>query len=71
MLNGTKIITANSGDSRAIVVSKSGKATQLTRDHKPSDPDESQRIKERGGRIEAFKDFMTGEEMGPQRVWLA
>jgi hypothetical protein len=25
---------------------------------------------ERGGRIEAFKDQLTGEDMGPKRVWL-
>jgi serine/threonine protein phosphatase PrpC len=40
ILNGTKIITANSGDSRAIVVGKNGKVHALTRDHKPNDPDE-------------------------------
>jgi serine/threonine protein phosphatase PrpC len=70
LLNGTKIYCANSGDSRCIVVGKNGKVKQLSRDHKPSDSDEGQRIIERGGRIEAFKDYMTGEEMGPQRVWL-
>ena len=70
LLNGTKIYCANSGDSRCIVVGKNGKVKQLSRDHKPSDADEGKRILERGGRIEAFKDFMTGEEMGPKRVWL-
>ena len=24
----------------------------------------------KGGRIEAFKDNVTGEDMGPKRVWL-
>ena len=52
------------------MVGKNGRVKQLSRDHKPSDADESVRIKERGGRIEAFKDAYTGEEMGPQRVWL-
>lgn len=23
-----------------------------------------------GGRIDAFKDYISGEEMGPKRVWL-
>lgn len=42
----------------------------MSRDHKPNDADESVRILAKGGRIEAFKDYMTGEEMGPSRVWL-
>jgi hypothetical protein len=37
----------------------------LSRDHKPNDEDESKRIYKAGGRIEAFRDAMTGEEMGP------
>lgn len=69
-MNGTKIISANSGDSRAIVVGKNNKVRALSRDHKPNDDDESKRIYKCGGRIEAFRDIMTGEEMGPSRVWL-
>jgi serine/threonine protein phosphatase PrpC len=41
LMNGKKLISANAGDSRAIVVNKDGKARQLTRDHKPDDPDET------------------------------
>ncbi len=70
LLNGTKIVTSNSGDSRSIVVHKGGRATALSRDHKPSDADEKVRILAKGGRIEAFKDMETGEDMGPSRVWL-
>jgi serine/threonine protein phosphatase PrpC len=69
-MNGTKIISANAGDSRAIVVTKTGKTRQITRDHKPDDDDEKVRIGNCGGRIEAFRDHLTGEEMGPKRVWL-
>ena len=29
------------------------------------------RILKAGGRIQAFKDNQTGEDLGPQRVWLA
>ena len=37
----------------------------MSRDHKPNDEDESKRILNKGGRIEAFRDMATGEEMGP------
>jgi serine/threonine protein phosphatase PrpC len=40
-----------------------------SRDHKPSEPDESKRINEGGGRIEAFQD-QNGDPIGPLRVWL-
>ena len=35
LLNGHKIVTANCGDSRAILVNKYRKVTVLTNDHKP------------------------------------
>lgn len=41
----------------------------MTRDHKPSTPDEAARIKRRGGRIEPFKDE-DDQFIGPARVWL-
>lgn len=79
LFKGNKIISANSGDSRAIVVrnspSQSNKGVtsiqveQLTRDHKPDEQDEYARIIEKGGRVEAFKD-MNGDPMGPMRVWV-
>ena len=70
LMNGTKIYTANAGDSRAIVVNKNGHCRALTRDHKPDLPEEEARILNCGGRIEAFRDAQTGEEMGPKRVWV-
>ena len=67
-----KIITANVGDSRCVM----GKcfngiwtAQNLTRDHKPSEADELERIKNYGGRVEAMKDE-NNNYIGPQRVWL-
>ena len=43
---------ANLGDSRAIVVSDQfGKCFPITKDHKPSNPDEQKRIIEAGGKI--------------------
>ena len=69
-----KLITANVGDSRIIL----GKYFQnlnkwlsidLTRDHKPSLPEEEKRILEKGGRIEPMKDE-DNTFIGPPRVWL-
>ncbi len=52
---------ANVGDSRAILVRMGKQANQfevaaLTRDHKPSDPLEGQRIMQAGGRVDAYRD---------------
>jgi serine/threonine protein phosphatase PrpC len=44
------IITANVGDSRAIL-SRNASAIDLTRDHKPNDPIEEERIEARGGYV--------------------
>lgn len=44
-------------------------ATDLTRDHKPSEKDESLRIRSHGGRIEPMKE--DDQFQGPDRVWLA
>ena len=41
----------------------------LTRDHKPSEKDETLRIKSRKGRIEPFVNEHD-KYVGPQRVWL-
>ena len=43
-------------------------AIELTRDHKPTEEDESKRIIENDGRIQPF--FDEGEFIGPQRVWV-
>ena len=44
-------------------------AKQITRDHKPDDPDEQARILAMNGRIESYKGRY-GENVGPARVWL-
>lgn len=51
MVGGRRIICANAGDSRAIVVRKDGSIVRLSRDHKPGMPDETRRISELGGRV--------------------
>jgi serine/threonine protein phosphatase PrpC len=69
-----KLITANVGDSRIILgrfdpYSQQWTSEDLTRDHKPSLPDEEKRILEKGGRIEPMKDE-DNTFIGPPRVWL-
>ena len=71
---GNHLIWANSGDSRAIIVSQGEEPNSIvvkaaSRDHKPSEPDEAKRIYEEGGRIESFQD-QNGDPIGPLRVWL-
>jgi serine/threonine protein phosphatase PrpC len=49
----TVLISANVGDSRAVLC-RSGKAIDLTKDHKPNDPEERERVESLGGRVEWF-----------------
>ena len=73
LFDENKIYMGNAGDTRAIMVSysqeKGSKLTQLTRDHKPSDPLEMQRVVAAGGRVHPIKG-PKGELLGPSRVWL-
>ncbi|CAL4970541.1 unnamed protein product [Urochloa decumbens] len=66
---GSDLIIANLGDSRAVLATMSDSghlaAVQLTVDHKPSLPGEAERIKRCGGRVFALKD-----EPSVARVWL-
>jgi hypothetical protein len=48
LVGGKRIICANAGDSRAIVVRKDGSVVRISRDHKPGMPDETKRITELG-----------------------
>eukprot|EP00980_Cylindrotheca_fusiformis_P006764 scaffold1413_cov117-Cylindrotheca_fusiformis.AAC.4 len=51
LVGGRRIVCANAGDSRAIVVRKDGSVVRLSRDHKPGVPDETKRITDLGGRV--------------------
>jgi len=51
LVGGRRVICANAGDSRAIVVRRDGTVVRLSRDHKPGMPDETRRISELGGRV--------------------
>jgi serine/threonine protein phosphatase PrpC len=66
LTRGPQVISANAGDSRAIIVDKFGKAKQLSRDHKPDCEDEHKRIMAAGGRVRALLNHqMGGIEVGP------
>ncbi len=68
----SKLICANVGDSRCVIGKFDGnnwKSKNLSRDQKPSEQDEFDRIINSGGRVESFKDE-NGNYIGPERVWL-
>ncbi|GMH46565.1 hypothetical protein TrVE_jg11295 [Triparma verrucosa] len=46
-----RIVCANAGDSRAIVVKRDGTAYPMSKDHKPGDADETKRITDLGGTV--------------------
>ena len=72
---GNKVWCANVGDSRTLLIRQDPKnldgcqVRALSRDHKPDDPYEAERIRLSNGRIEAYKDER-GNKIGPLRVWL-
>ncbi|CAD8151939.1 unnamed protein product [Paramecium pentaurelia] len=72
MIQQNQLWTANVGDSRAILCRNQNgwRSIPLTRDHKPSDESEKQRILQAGGRIQSQRDFF-GNNVGPERVWLS
>ena len=70
--NINKIYIANVGDSRAIIIKELQKnfiPYQLSRDHKPSEQDEAQRVLDYDGEIEKIEDD-DGNWTGPLRVWV-
>ena len=52
LITKTDIYCANSGDSRAILVTKAGRVIELSHDHKPDVDTETKRIKAAGGFVE-------------------
>ena len=69
-----RIISANVGDSRAIkgqfnFLQNKWSYIPLSRDHKPSDKDEAERIKQYKGLIHPYIDD-DGNYAGPDRVWM-
>jgi serine/threonine protein phosphatase PrpC len=64
---GTKIISVNIGDSRAIMLNEKKKIIELSIDQKPENLEEKERIEKNGGEIR--KIIENNEEIGPMRVW--
>lgn len=66
------VYIANVGDSRTIIIRENNEYNwtfeQLSRDHKPTEKDEYQRIIDADGEIEAIEDD-DGNWTGPLRVW--
>jgi serine/threonine protein phosphatase PrpC len=86
LIIGNKLWCANVGDSRAMLArlvdntadtrnKKQWMAVALSRDHKPDNPDELQRILKAGGRVDSYRGNLDIDEynhpLGPARVWLA
>lgn len=69
-ISDNKLICANCGDSRAIMVLDNGGVVPLSRDHKPELPDEMDRIIRQGGRVEQVQIPYLSRAQGPFRVWL-
>ncbi len=51
VIQGKKITVGNAGDSRAVLVTKDGRAERLSDDHKPDRQDEMKRIQDLGGSV--------------------
>jgi len=51
VVGGKRVVCANAGDSRAIIVKRDGSFVSLSKDHKPDSPEETRRITALGGRI--------------------
>ena len=51
IITASEVICANSGDSRA-VLSRKGVAYEMSKDHKPDNPEEKERITKAGGFVE-------------------
>jgi len=46
-----RLLVANVGDSRAVLVQRNGSAAAVSEDHKPNRPDEKARVQAAGGRV--------------------
>ena len=68
-----KLISINLGDSRLTLFKYDNEiyySKNLSREHKPVELDESERIISGGGRLQKCFDKKTNKFFGPQRIWL-
>jgi serine/threonine protein phosphatase PrpC/stress-induced morphogen len=73
IITADKIICPNLGDSRAVLYKFENNlyfCKNLSRDHKPSEPEENRRIIYNNGRIKKIYDEELKKYVGPDRVWL-
>ena len=73
ILTTEKMICINLGDSRAALFKNEDGiyyCKNLSRDHKPNEPDENKRIINNNGRIKKCYDEDLKKYLGPDRVWL-
>ena len=64
------LITANTGDSKAIMVKNNNEFIELNEEHKPENPIEKNRIENAGGVVSQCNDKYDDEMIGgPYRVW--
>ena len=73
IITADKIICPNLGDSRAVLFKYENNlyfCKNLSRDHKPSEPEENRRIINNNGRIKKIYDEDLKKYVGPDRVWL-
>lgn len=65
--NNQLLIVANCGDSQAFVFRRSGQPLELTKSHKPDEPNERRRIEQLGGIVK--KNGRMVFNSGPYRVY--
>ena len=68
-----KLICTNVGDSRAVLSrfeNGSYSTLVLSRDHKPTEQDECERVKKHGGKICPYYEEETQQYIGPNRIWV-
>ena len=73
IITADKIICPNLGDSRAVLFKYENNlyfCKNLSRDHKPDEPEENRRIINSNGRIKKIYDEELKKYVGPDRVWL-
>lgn len=68
-LGAERDILAEVKHKRRSIVETQMNSVQLTRDQKPEDPEELQRITNSGGRVQRLTDN-AGNKIGPYRVWI-